>query len=334
MLGRAWLVLAAACTVSATALALEGAPPFEWLVSGDTVPESTAAASVSPDAGLGLGFAGSGAAQDSMKVRRYIAAPLTIRYGLWDAIEAYAVAPFYWGASPQHFVNYPAGGLESRETLTGADFGDPSLGVRWRAWRNDEGHAGMILTAAYVFPFGTNVWHNSQANFANSGGIPDLAIGDGANKLLIAAQVLADGPAWRVEVLGGYLWRLPFVETQFANDGTIDVREPSPVLGWIRPSFKLTEDTWLTGQVDGFWAAGGGFTLGGDLAKDPGQLPVILDSYQHLIRSAGGVWAGLGLRQAFTETWTAAVGVLAPVAVHGMYRLIRLDATLAWSWKP
>jgi len=338
MLGRAWLALAAACTVSATALALEGAPPFEWLVSGDTVPESTAAASVSPDAGLAAGFAGSGAPEDSMKVRRYLTAPLTIRYGLWDSVEAYAVAPFYWGESPQHFVNYATGGApdEYRATLTGSDFGDPALGARIRCWRGEDEHAGVIATLAVVFPLGTNVWTNSQFNFATSGSPqPDLAVGDGAYKLLAAAQGNWEAGDWQLEALGGYCLRLP-VEAAAIEPGasTITVHAPSSVLGWIRPAYKMSDSFWLTGRIDGFWASGGSVEAGGLLAHDPAELAVVLDSYQHLVRAAGGIWAGLGVREALTETWTGAIGVLAPIAVHGMYRVVRLDASLAWSWKP
>lgn len=338
MLRGGGLFLAVVGLTAATARALEGAPPFEWLVPGETLPESTAAASIRPDMGLGAAFAGGGAPEDSLKVRRYLAAPLTVRYALWDALEAYAVAPFYWGESSQHFVNYATGGApeDYRSVLSGADFGDPALGARWRCWRGDEERGALIATLALVFPLGTNVWQNSQFNYVTSGSAkPDFAIGDGAYKLLAAIQGEWDGPVWRWEALGGYLFRFP-LEASAIEPGasTITVHEPGSAMGWVRSSYKLTEDTWLTGRVDGFWSAGGSFAVDGLLARDPAVLNVVLDSYRNLIRAAGGVWAGVGVRQAFNETWEGAIGILAPLAVHGMYRVIRLEAAVSWSWKP
>lgn len=338
MLGRVWRAAAAACFVSAGVQALEGTPPFEWLVAGDTLPELTAGASVGPDLGYGAGFAGSGRGEDSMKARRYLAAPVTFRYGLWSVLEAYAVAPFYWGDSPQHFINYATAGPpeESRATLSGADFGDPALGARWRFWSGETEGTGAVLTVAGIFPLGTNVWANSQFNYVTSGSPrPDFAVGDGAMKVLVSAQGLVDGPAWRLDVLAGYLYRFP-VEAAAIEPGasTITVRAPGSVLAWVRPAWKLSEDTWLTGRLDGFWSAGGSFGTTGLLARYPATLPVVLDSYQHLVRSAGGMWAGAGVRQAFGEGWSAAAGLLAPVAVHGMYRFVRLDASVSWTWKP
>lgn len=333
--GLAW---AAACFAPAVAGALEGTPPFEWLVPGDTLPELTAAASVTPEAGIGAGFAGSGDAADSMKARRYLSAPLTGRYAMWDVLEAYVVAPFYVGESPQHYVNYATGGApeEYRATLNGADFGDPALGARWRCWRGEEDGPAVVASLAVVLPLGTNVWTNSQFNYVTSGSSrPELAVGDGAYKLLAAVQAVRDWPSWHGEALAGYLYRFP-LEAAAIEPGasTITVHEPSVALGWIRPAYKLTEETWLTGRLDGFWSAGGSFDTEGLLARDPAALGVVVGTYGNLIKAAGGLWAGLGIRQAMSETWTVSAGVLAPLAVHGLYRCFRLDASVSWTWKP
>ena len=334
---RMLLSISLAWMVPAPAGAVAGIPPLMWIVPGDTVAELTAAGAVAPDAGMDAGFAGPGRGEDSLAIRRYVMAPVTVRYGMWNFLEAFAIAPFTAAESPQRFINYATGGApeEYRVTLEGADFGDPAVGVRVRAWRSDDERWAGVGTLGMVFPLGTNIWTNSRYNFVTGSARPDLAVGDGAYALVLAVQGLFDDPGWQCEGMAGYVLRFP-VEAAAIEPGasTITIHEPSPVVGWVRASWKMSEDTWLTGRVDGFWAAGGTITTDGLLARHPETLPVVLDSYAHVLRAAGGAWAGVGIHQALGTAWTAELGVLAPLAVHAMYRVVRVTASLGWAWKP
>ncbi|MEK7474606.1 MAG: hypothetical protein AAB152_03125 [Candidatus Coatesbacteria bacterium] len=321
---------------TAVARAIEGAPPFEVLPAGRPVAELTAEVGLAPEAGLGGGFL-HGAGERSLRVKSYAMIPFGARYGLWQTLEVWGVIPLVWGSSPQQYVNVRTGGAPEtyRATLSGFDGSDVGAGLRWEPWSSDDGSLAVVLTAGVVIPLGTNVWQNSQFNFPDSFGTPDLASGDGAWKMLTAVEGIWDTEAARVSVLAGYLLKFPQEATALEPPAsTITVTLPAPVVGWVRPAWKLSEDSWLTARVDGFWARQGTIGLAGLLTRTPEALPAVLDSYQNLLEGSWGIWAGIGMRQALTPSSAASCEVCAPVFARNLYRLWRVVAAFTWTWKP
>jgi len=325
-----------ALTLSAPAAwALEGAPPFEVVPAGRSVPELNGEVFLFPDAGMGGGYL-HGPGERSMRAKSYFMAPFGVRYGLWKTLEAWGAVPLVWGSSPQQYVDARTEGTPTyRATLSGFDGSDAVVGLRLEPWSSDDEELAAVLTVGLVAPLGTNVWQNSRYGFVNGPVVPDFASGDGAWKILTAVEGIRDTEETRVSVLVGYLRKLEQEATAIEPPAsTIKVTLPSPVVGWVRPAWKMTEDTWLTARVDGFWAHRGSIATSGAYSSTPEALPALLDSYGSLIDGSWGIWAGIGMREALSDTAAASLEVCLPVLERNLYRLWRLVGAVTWSWKP
>lgn len=318
---------------SRMAWALEGAPPFAWFPHGPLAADLHAVVEVRPESGFSGGFAGGDPAR-SLQVRSYLVAPVFLRYGLWGTLEAYGAFPFYWGSSPQQYVDRTYGLGELNATVSGADVGDPALGARWRAWRSPTEAWNVMLVTGLVIPWGFNVWQGFPrfSYVRTAPDTPELAVGDGAWKLLVGVQERYESETFMVDALVGYILKFPLRATLLElNVGEeITVNLPSPVTAWIRPAWLIGERLWVTGRVDGVWAPHGSVTAGGTLAKVPG----LLDSYMNLVRASGGVWAGGGLRWELMSGSALSLEASAPVAAHRLYRYWRISASASYSWRP
>ncbi len=316
--------------------AMEGVPYLQWFTGRTSLEEGRYAVSARAEGAVESGYAG-GTGERSMKAARYLMAPICARYGVIEGLEFYSVLPFYWGESPQRYVNYSAvGGTEEYSAvISGADFGDIDTLFKWRAWEDEGRNAAVLLHAGAGYPTGTDVWNGVMYNFITGPAKPRMAQGDGALKLMAGAGCALDGESFRFDALAGYIWRLGFEATALEPSGsTIDVQLPSPVVGWVRPEWRVLEDWWLSASLEGFWAPAGRVTSGGLLAKEEGSLGKVLDSYMNLVRSSAGLWAGLGASRALTSEVTLSAGAKAPVMVDRLYRLWRAELTVTYSGKP
>ena len=317
--------------------ALEGAPPLEWFPMGPVAAEMESHFTLSPEIGLGYSPVFEKDREErQMKARQYGRVPLTYAYGLLSGLEAFAVLPFYWGVSDQSFTNNQAevpGTMSGR--LTGADFGDMTFALRWRAFASEEERSWVTLVLGYIAPLGTNVWENVSYNFGALMDVPSLAIGDGAHKLLISAGGRTGGESLCFEGVLGYVWRMPIGDTVMVGYGsTMQVTLPSPVVGILKASYGVAEDLQATAAVSGFYAPAGSLSAGGYLAQIPGSADKVVDSYANLLARTGGLWAGGGLEWAPAPSWRAALGADAPLWALNSWRFIRARAELSFVWKP
>lgn len=307
-------------------------PPLHWFGSGPVVPEHQSRLLLRPEFGAGAGYAGR-EPERSMKPRTYVVAPLLIQYGLWSALEACAVVPFYWGSSPQKFVDRLATPpREYAATVTGADIGDVAAALRWRAWRTDDEAWAFVLGAGAVMPLGSNAWKDyPQYTYVRTvPDAPDLAVGEGVWKLLVSLGQSYATDDYRIDALVGYLsgssLRATAVELSSLHE--INVRQPSSLVARLRSETAVGEGLWLTGRLEGYSSWGGRITAGGLLASEPGSVERILDSYVNLAGNASGAWAGAGVRWEATEESSLGVEVAAPVLADGSYRYWRAGAVV------
>jgi hypothetical protein len=324
--------------VAPLARALEGAPPFEWQPWGWPVPELVVAVTIAADAGAGAGFA-EGSGERSMRARDYTVTPVQVRYGVFPALEIYGVAQLVWASAPESWTDPGSSGtpVTYRQVVSGFDGGDMAVGLRWGVVRTDGDAVSAVLTAAFLFPSGSDVWSYPRTTFIRTfGETPDLSTGDGTYKILAGVEVDAGGEDWGLETQAGYLLKLPVDAAAVAPPAsTIEVRMPSPVIARIRPAWKVSDEVSVLGVVEGYWAPAGKFVLGGELARYPGDLATTLDSYMNLVAGEAGLWAGAGLRWGgSTSPFAAALCLAAPVAASRVWRQWRLGATVTWSWKP
>lgn len=328
---------AAAVLAAAGAFAFEGAPPFTVVPAGAVVEPYTAEFFVSPGAGAGGGFL-HGDAASSLRVRSWAVTAVGFRYGLWGPLEAFGFVPLVWGESPQRYVNVRTGGASEIYSgrLSGFDGGDPGGGLRLRVFRGFEDRLDTTFTAGLLWPLGTNVWQNSANNYVTGPGAPDFASGDGAIKMLLAAEARWTTDTLHASALAGWLYRFSQEATAMEPPAsTISVTLPSPVFGWLRAGTPVGDaGWWVGGRVDGYWSARGSVETTGLLARTPESLSALLDSYLNLLSPSGGVWAGPGVRRAMSDTSRFSLEALAPLYARGLYRAWRLEAMLTFGWRP
>ncbi len=330
-------IVAILVAIPAVALSTAGVPPFEWFAGGKIMEEYHTNLSVRSEVGFSGGYAGN-EGDRSMKVENYLAAPVLIRYGLWGSLEAYVSVPVYWGSSPQRYTDRLASPpREYAGTVSGFDIGDTAAALRWRVWESATEEWTTLLSGGVVMPLGSNVW-NEYPDFTyirTAPDRPDLAVGDGSWKILVAVQELFERDEMRAEALIGYIHKFPLraraAELSVLHE--ITVRQPSPLVAWIRPAMSVGDGLWLTGRIEGFWAPRGSLSAGGILAKSPGSMEKILDSYANLVGASGAAWVGGGVRWEVTDTGTVSLEVAAPVAAHRAYRYWRASARITYALK-
>jgi hypothetical protein len=331
----AWAVLSALC--AAPASALEGAPPLEWFPTGPVAAETESRFELAPEVGMGFSPVFEKApAERQMKVKQYGRVPLAYAYGIITGLEGTVVLPFYWGVSDQVFTNNQAevpGTMSGR--LTGADFGDLALSLRWRALASEDERTWMVMGFGYGAPLGTNVWENVRYNFGALMDVPDLAIGDGAHKLLLSAGGRTGSDPFGFEGVLGYIWRIPVSDTVMVGYGsTMQVNLPSPVVGVLKFRYGVAEEFDAVAAVSGFYAPKGSFSAGGYLAQVPGAAEKVADSYANLLARTGGLWVGGGAEWSPAPSWRGSLGADAPVWTLNSWRFVRIRAGLSFVWKP
>ena len=317
--------------------ALEGVPPLEWFPMGPVAAETESHFTLAPEIGAGYSpVFEKDRAERQMKARQYVRVPLTYAYGIITGLEGFVVLPFYRGVSDQSFTNNQAevpGVLSGR--ITGADFGDLALALRWRALVAEDERAWGTFCLGYIAPLGTNSWENVSYNFGALMDVPSLSIGDGAHKVMLSAGGRTGGDSWGVEAVLGYIWKLPIGDTVMVGYGsTLQVTLPSPVIGVLKGSCGVADDLQATAVLSGFYAPGGSLSAGGYLTQYPGAAERIIDSYANLLARTGGLWAGGGLEWAPAPSWKASLGADAPVWTLNSWRFLRARAELSFVWKP
>jgi hypothetical protein len=308
------------------AAALDGVPPFEWFPFGEPMPEYGYALFLNPTGGIG-GFYEGGTPERSMKVKDYAMASILGRYTMWKGLESYCAIPYYWGRSPQEYRDSSG---RRAGSITGADFGDVALGLRWTVWRGET--RTVNLTGACVFPMASNVWTDyPNATFLETFApdLPDLTLGDGAYKALAAVDVHQAGDDFRLDALAGYIYKFEMRSGEFEYYGDrVKVRLPSPLVFRVLPAYRIGEVLWLEGVAEGFWAARGRVTTNRGAVGIGNRM----DSYHNLLEAHGAAWLGAGLKWEASDTVTVALGLAAPVAVHRYYSSWRICASLERRW--
>ena len=314
--------------------ALEGVPSAFWFADGAPVGENSYIFSADAQGGLGAGFVG-GVAERSMKAGKYLAVPLTLRYGFIQGWELYAVLPYYWGSSRQEFINSAVLGPPEtyRETLTGGDFGDIATIVKWAVWQSEERESFVCLHLGGKFATGTDPWQYSQNNFVTGPVPPRLAQGDAAGGGAMAGlQYVSNESLPRMDMTLGYTYNLPFRATAMEPYGsTIKVTPPSPLIGKGSFSWIIGGSWWAGTDIEGYWSPPGKISVSGYLAGSKGGLSRVIDSYANLVGKSAGLWVGASTGVNIAPEAVVSLGFKAPVAVNGGYRFWRMDLKLVYS---
>jgi len=322
-----WLPLVLALGAG-SASALDGVPPFHWFPLGDPLPEYGYVFNLDPAGGVG-GFYEGGIPQRSMKVKDYAMATLLGRYAMWKDLEGYCAVPYYWGRSPQE---YGYGTTRRAGEVTGMDFGDVALGLRWTAWRGADPDRTVNLTGACIFPMASNVWTDyPNATFRETfePNLPELTFGDGDYEALVSIDAHQHGDDFRLDALAGYIYKFEMRAGEFENYGDrVKIRLPSPLVLRIIPAFRIGEVFWLEGIAEGFWAPRGRVTTN----RGPIGIGSRMEGYGNLLEAHGAAWAGAALKWEASEQMTVSLGLSAPVAVHRYYSSWRLCASLERRW--
>jgi hypothetical protein len=313
---------------------LEGVPSAFWFASGAPAGENAYIFSADTEGGFGGPFVG-GVAGRSMKAGKYVAVPLTLRYGFIQGWEIYGVLPYFWGSSDQEYVNSAVLGAPEtyRETLSGGDFGDIATVVKWAVWENDTRDSFFCVHLGGRFATGTDPWQYSQNNFVTGPVPPRLAHGDAAGGGVMAGIQYVNTESFpRMDMTLGYIFNLPFEATAMDTvRSAINVDPPSTLTGKAAVSGVIAGSWWLGLDVDGYWAPAGKISGTGDFKKDPGALSKMIDSYANLVRESAGLWAGASTGVDIAPEASVSLGFKAPVAVSGGYRFWRTDFRLVYS---
>lgn len=333
-LKRVSLVLA--LTFPAMAGAMEGVPPTFWFAGGGVVEDGGYSLSIRPEFGRGAGFVG-GSAPRSLQAETYLAVPITFHYGFLQWWEAYFVLPWYYGESPQEYVDHSTLGAPAaiRRTLKGDDFGDSSLMVKWQAWVAEEGNSGLFVHLGTNFPMGMNAFQDNMYNFYSAGGLdPRLAFGDGAFEALFGLEWGAQGESLDWEALLGGSYRFPFrADAMDTDTGEITVYPPALAVAKGGCVLRGGETGWwVSGSLEGYWCPPGRI-VGGGYMEAPGALSARLDSYLNLVRASAGAWAVLGGGWGFSKEAGVGMELKAPLVVERSYRYWRAGVTLTYGRK-
>jgi len=325
-----------AVLLPAMGTAMDGVPPTFRFAGEGLAGDGSYIFSMEPEFGCPQGFVG-GNARRSLQMDRYVLVPLVLRYGFLPDWEVYSVLPYYWGSSPQEFTNYATIGdpVTIRQTLKGQDFGDIDTLIKWRVWESDEKDSAFLVHMGGSFPTGTDPWENVMYNYVTGPDTPRISFGDGAFELMGAAQWSYEGGSAALDALAGASWRMPLEATAMEPYGSkINVEPSSLLVGRVRGTWRGGESSWwLAGILEGYWSTAGRVTATGYLAKEPGSLSRVIDSYANLVKASAGLWGGVGAGWQFSQAVSLGAEVKAPLVVGDSYRYWRSGLIFSYGAK-